>query len=131
MQIAGILASQDARLALQIYDAFKLEFDLILVSLKANAIKPESLTAVAAILTLIYNLSKDAKVLARLQGCETPLAIYDAIKESDPLAVKHLIKKIDEKVLGTLTQLVLSLIVGNPDLESKLSKMVIQDLEVL
>lgn len=79
----------------------------------------------------MYNLSRDAKVCARLQADEMPLVIYDSIKESDPVKAQRLIKNIDSKILFILTELILKLTVGNDQLENKMSKQVIQDLEVL
>lgn len=60
-----------------------------------------------------------------------PIKIYEAIKEENPIKAKRLIRNIDKKLLCILTELVLQLTAGNSEIESELSKLVIDDLEIL
>lgn len=84
------------------------DFEKCITQIKNGvAISGEALKPFQADIQLLYNLSRDTKVCARLQANETPLAIYDCLKETDPIKAKRLIKNLDSKVLFILTELVL------------------------
>jgi len=108
------------------------EFDKCINLIKHGySITGDSLKPFQADIQLLYNLSRDSKVCARLQANEMPLIIYESMKEADPIKAKRLIKNLDSKVLFILTELVLQLTTGCASLEAALAKQIIADLDVL
>ncbi len=129
--IACISAASSSKLALFISAHLRDQLEAATTALLQKEITPQHQTLIGFILRNTLWIAHNQKVKTRLQTDKTPLRLYKAIKEDDPIKAGRIIRQLEPKLKAIVLNFVLKISSENADLERELSQEVLKDMEHL